>query len=665
MPLQPSVTQIRLNNIKACLAVTADSLEVLASAFKEPSLQTILYTTQSLIRNLETIKQNKDQCAQFLEQAHELLNAVLVTCIKSDTGMDLAPSVLIHIAKLTETLHKVHTFIEAQQKGSKIKRLFRQGELSNLLQGCKEGLQQGLDSFKIDMGKIMKDITNLQKESEERHEEVIKLIEALTGASSDQASSISGVYSGSYNSSTSMPMLPSEPKIFHGRDVEVSDILQLFREGNPRIAILGAGGMGKTTVARVVLHHTDITTRYEQHRHFITCDSAGTKAELLALIGDHLGLKLGKTPAQALVRHFVEAPPSLLILDNLEMVWERKESYDTHNLGEVDRILALTDNMPLAIAISLLAHLVDSEGCTRVLARWEQEKTSVISDGWDKKSNLDSSILLSLLSPRLKMVPHSYKLLSLLSMLPNGLSDVDLVQSKLPIDNILGCRTVLVGTSLAYIDSDKRLKVLVPIREYMQKNQPPENDLIRPLREYFRELLQLQKEYHGTVSGSGSGSGSGTSARLSSNFANIQNVLQDGLHRGHPDLVDSIYCACYLSQFSRLTSPEVIPLMRQIPDNFPLPCDHRLEAYFALEVLQSWEHHRIEDSENVISRASTHIEQCNDSDLKCTFYLTLSTHYAASGKSLWKVVARLNILGGGPARQKFELNGIRIMYYRG
>jgi hypothetical protein len=161
---------------------------------------------------------------------------------------------------------------------------------------------------------------------------------------------------------------------------------------------------------------------------------------------------------------------------------------NTHNPKEVDQVLSLTDNMPLAI--NLLAHLVDSEGCFNVLSRWEEEKTSLISDGYDKRSNLDLSISLSLSIPRLNSVPHS-KVLSLLSMLPDGLSDAELVQARLPIDNILGCKAALIQTTLAYSDEHKRPKALVPIREYVRKNKPPGYHLVQPLLEYFKELLEL------------------------------------------------------------------------------------------------------------------------------------------------------------------------------
>jgi Cdc6-like AAA superfamily ATPase len=59
-------------------------------------------------------------------------------------------------------------------------------------------------------------------------------------------------------------MLPPEPKIFHGRESELSDILHLFKNGTPRIAILGAGDMGKTSLAQAVLHQPEITARYAQ-----------------------------------------------------------------------------------------------------------------------------------------------------------------------------------------------------------------------------------------------------------------------------------------------------------------------------------------------------------------------------------------------------------------
>jgi hypothetical protein len=305
--------------------------------------------------------------------------------------------------------------------------------------------------------------------------------------------------------------------------------------------------------------------------------------------------------------------PFLPLLKPLEQAAARQMFIDiadnTHDPKEVDKVLSLTDNMPLAI--SLIAHLVDSEGCSHVLSHWEEEKTSLMSHGYDRTSNLDLSISLSLSSPRLNTLPHSKDLLSLLSMLPDGLSDVELLQTKLPIDNILGCKAALIRTSLAYNDEHKRLKALVPIREYMQKIQPPGDHLIQPLLKYFQELLEFYVEYTGKQSGSS------TVVRVSSNYLNIQNVLQNGLQQGHPELVTSIYCVCNLNRFSEIMGQGAISLIQHIHNVLPHPRNHRLEAYLIIEQLNSWVFHSISDPETLASEALEHFKEFDDMDLKC------------------------------------------------
>ncbi|KAJ6548969.1 hypothetical protein B0H19DRAFT_1265745 [Mycena capillaripes] len=187
MPSRPDITHIRLNNIETCLTVAANTLKVLADSAHIPFLVAISSTTHSLLNNIQMIKQNKTTCIQLMEQTYELLNAIMIVHIKSLPNRELPPSVLYHIGRFTETLNKIHTFVEVQRTGSKVKRFFRQGEMAILLQQCRAGLQQGLDYFQIKTVNVMTHIAEIQKEAWKTHQEVLDMIEDAT--LSDTASS--------------------------------------------------------------------------------------------------------------------------------------------------------------------------------------------------------------------------------------------------------------------------------------------------------------------------------------------------------------------------------------------------------------------------------------------------------------------------------------------
>lgn len=161
---------------------------------------------------------------------------------------------------------------------------------------------------------------------------------------------------------------------------------------------------------------------------------------------------------------------------------------DVHDSKEVCQILSLTDN--LRLAVDLIAHLVDLEGCANVLARWETEKADLLSDGFNQRSNLDASIRVSLLSPRIMALPNVLNLLSLLSILPDGLSDAELLGASLPIQDPQTCRAVLLTgkTSLAYNDDKKQLKLLVPLGSISSISILL---LLQALRNHFAALLYL------------------------------------------------------------------------------------------------------------------------------------------------------------------------------
>ncbi|KAJ7254870.1 P-loop containing nucleoside triphosphate hydrolase protein, partial [Mycena rebaudengoi] len=338
--------------------------------------------------------------------------------------------------------------------------------------------------------------------------------------------------------------LPSCPQIFHGREAELQDVVNILIQDSSRIAILGTGGMGKTSLATTALHNQQVEAKYS-HRYFVPCHSSPTCTELAATIADHVGLEKGSNMPKRVAHYFANAPPSLLVLDNLETCWESLKSRseveeflsllaDVLHLGliitlrgaerpakikwtrpllaplepisntaaqqtfievaddglddtSIKELLEVTGNLPLAV--SLIASVAGSEGCAQALSRWKLESTLMLSDGYDQRSSLDISIMLSYTSPR--MTPGAQQLLSILAMLPDGLATADMVQAQLPIPAILACKATLIQTALAFVGQDQHLKVLIPIREHILRIHPPTNALRLKLREHFHHILDL------------------------------------------------------------------------------------------------------------------------------------------------------------------------------
>ncbi|KAF8143234.1 hypothetical protein K438DRAFT_1783904 [Mycena galopus ATCC 62051] len=609
MPRLPTAIEIRINNITASLTPALLLLTELNDAFGPLFVQSIANTIQGLINMVQVC------FASLLSAAAHIFlwSPFTKLCMDpprphKETVGCLYPSMLDNIGTFMGTLHKIYAYIETQQEGNKIKNLFRSSEIKQLLQDCHAGLNQAIEVFNVRVTFI-----HPHTISERSSASTLLALGCFCNLNTDP-----GVFNGSNNSSNSFSMLPAKPKIFHGREHELETVLNLLSEKSPRIAILGGGGMGKTTLARAALHHPDITCKFE-HRFFVSAEAATTSIELAALVGLHLALNPGQDLTKAIVQYFARAPASLLILDNLETVWEPTHTRGgvekllcllceieqlglmtfmeitdgAYTVDEVDQLLRFTDNMPLAV--DLIAHLTDYGGLPNVLSHWELEKTSMLSVGIDRRSSLDASISLSLSSPRI--TAGSKELLSLLSILPNGLSNVELVEAHLGIPNIHSCKAVLLATSLAYQDRNKWLVLLMPIREYIEKFLPPSQSSIQLIRSYFYALLNLYKKYGGPQL-------QPVVTQITLNLANLHEVLKQGLYPKAPTLGDTIHCVLSLNSFRRVTNCVI------------------MKIWFFLESL-----YKEDVSLEALAEMKGHLDHTNDPVLQAKFYGAVGAYF--------------------------------------
>ncbi|KAJ7655951.1 hypothetical protein B0H17DRAFT_1146285 [Mycena rosella] len=666
--------------------VAADALQDVAAATQTPFLKSVCSLSAAIIPLIQNTKFQKARCLRMTEAIHQVLCGLLALCTHSTTVS--SPQMLEQIARYAETLQKLYTCLRAQTELGKIRRIFKQREITAQLDVCERELNAASNifieritiivCFKTEYGVgVASALIEMHLDTESRHQELLELISSgsLTTASSIWGSSVN-------DSSGTLSLLPPSPKIFHGRDSELNDLIGTLLTESARVVVLGPGGMGKTTVAMAALHHQSIIEKYNL-RHFISCESATTSAELISIIGSHLGLERSTRLKNAIVRHFEQSGLCLVVLDNLETPWEPLESRgeveellslltevstlallitmrgaerpakvkwtrpflppleplspsasrqifssvaDEPEIGEqsaLDELVALSDNLPLAV--SLMASVASYEGYTTTLSRWKIENTALVSDGGDKRSNLEISIMLSLRSPRISSDAKSF--LSLLSILPDGITDQEIIGSKVPLPHIAHCRTSLVRTSLAYVDRDGRLKALSPIREFIRKVYPPSMSLSKPLRTHFQDLLMVWWSHQQLPSGD-------LVPRLVAHIGNFNELILQGLaddEAAWPDIARNII---NLDSFSQTMLKGSNQLLQRLPGLIEVTGDSRLRwKYVSAHLTSNFPHLDITHAERWIADGLQYFQTVHSEIYEAVQFYTAAAYYYHNSRS--------------------------------
>ncbi|KAJ7822920.1 hypothetical protein B0H14DRAFT_3146213 [Mycena olivaceomarginata] len=274
-----------------------------------------------------------------MENIHPVLYAIINLHLKAETVESLSPELLDNIGKFMETLHTIYTFLEGQQDRNRIKYLFRNNEVQKLFRDCHAGLDQAVEVFEVTTRPLwVNDIDVMKKTAQLMHEELFELIQTLSDSSTNSnRSSFNLIFNVAFKA---QDLLWSS--------MEVETIMKMLNQESPRIAILGGGGMGKTSLAKAILHYPQTLEKF-QHRFFVSAEAATTSIELAALIGLHVGLNPGTNLTRPVVQYLSQKPSCLLILDNLETVWEPMQSR-----GGIEEFLSLlTEVKHLALLITM------------------------------------------------------------------------------------------------------------------------------------------------------------------------------------------------------------------------------------------------------------------------------------------------------------------------
>ncbi|KAE9401987.1 TPR-like protein, partial [Gymnopus androsaceus JB14] len=346
---------------------------------------------------------------------------------------------------------------------------------------------------------------------------------------------------------------PMAPGVFTGRDELVTDGVDKLCQGDhAHLAIMGAGGMGKTSLALHIMEHAKVREKFQEHAYFVPCEMMPDAPSLIQGLLQVMELSTpeGKNGYGILEAYLQSSQePILLVLDNFETPWysstdqnavqnliekicgQRKISTivtmrgaegpgniewnklggksglppltleaareaflsiskNAHGSEELDALLKELDCMPLAVL--LMAQLSRRLALDILIKNWKNNKTDMLRNGNQdsRLTNMNTSIDLSL-----KMLEShnaaSMNILPLLAYLPNGVPFWSLNLSQICVDN----GNDLEMTVISMIDSGlifeeaKSLRMLSPIREYVQIKHPVTQHHLNQISNFYVQLL--------------------------------------------------------------------------------------------------------------------------------------------------------------------------------
>ncbi|KAJ7661744.1 hypothetical protein B0H17DRAFT_1093842 [Mycena rosella] len=559
----------------------------------------------------QTASSNKAESMALAEDVGQLAMVVAgqVEEHKDEIGADT--ELLDEISRLCLRLEEVYSKLKDLFKRESITWFVKHSQDEVKLQRLQRDIKHAIDLFSLQSSvRLQKRISRSEAVDAARRSRILDEIREACQSFMDEIKTGTSLKETPSKVTVAGPVLPRIPRDFFGREQQIdAAVATLIAPAPGRVAILGAAGIGKTSVASMVLFDPRVIECFSTHRYFISCDAAGGKDDLVTSIAGPLGLQGDKLQRKVLDALGDSEHRKIIVLDNFESPWESSELSKKEveifltsmcaldslavvitmrgsqrpagvqwsrpfipQLGPldvpsarkaflalsdcldddpgIDQLLTAIDCVPLAVA--LMANLTQNDSTDTLLIRWREEHSSLLHRTPDRRSSVDISIGISLNSPRMKAVPEAFVLLSLISLLPDGIDNTQLGAIFPSINQCRRALSTLWQTSLAYTDGHNRTRVLSPIRSHMVLYHQSDSAHRVSVLTYYLGLAALSSDLggpHGQV----------IVKRLTPEIGNLHSIVNLTLDATgesaavQPLLRGAINGAINLSKFTRYT----------------------------------------------------------------------------------------------------------------